>query len=542
MSSVVRLSRFAKVAAFTSASGGSLYFFRDELKPYLGSIFKSESQQQPNTAHISAIEKPKLIDHLPEHVPYLIVGGGTASHSAMRSIRGQDAKAKVLIVGSEKYGPYMRPALSKELWFSDPELRQDLNFKWWNGKEKSIFYEIEEFFLPLDKLARRETGGVSMVRNTRLSRLDPDERVAHLENGQSIKYDKCLLAPGGKPKTLPQLDAACDEIQERIVYFRTADDFLRLERISGSAKRILVIGGGFLGSELTCALVNNGPSSQSSQKIYQIYPESGNLGKILPQYLSEFVSEKIQKEGAHLIPNVEVKAVSMTDDKAIKIELTNSETLEVDYIVCAVGLEPDVELAKSSGLEVDERTGGYLVNSELEARTNVWVAGDAACFYDIKLGRRRVEHHDHAVNSGKLAGLNMVGAGKTYAHQSMFWSDLGRDISFEAVGIVDSSLPTVAVFADAQDLAKLSKTKITGEEKEGGEQAENSSPDANSEIQTGDKFVKGVVFYLKDDIIVGILLWNLFNRLTIARRILNEQKHYTDFNEVAKMFNIYLDD
>lgn len=76
-------------------------------------------------------------------------------------------------------------------------------------------------------------------------------------------------------------------------------------------------------------------------------------------------------------------------------------------------------------------------------------AGDCSCFYDTKLGRRRVEHHDHAVVSGRLAGENMTGAGKPYWHQSMFWSDLGPDVGYEAIGIVDSCLPTVGVFAKA---------------------------------------------------------------------------------------------
>lgn len=117
----------------------------------------------------------------------------------------------------------------------------------------------------------------------------------------------------------------------------------------------------------------------------------------------------------------------------------------------AVGLEPNVQLATKSGFEIDSSLGGYVVNAELQARKNIWVAGDAACFYDIKLGRRRVEHHDHAVVSGRLAGENMTGAGKPYWHQSMFWSDLGPKIGFEAIGLVDSSLPTVGLFAKADE-------------------------------------------------------------------------------------------
>lgn len=78
----------------------------------------------------------------------------------------------------------------------------------------------------------------------------------------------------------------------------------------------------------------------------------------------------------------------------------------------AIGTEANTSLAKHSNLEVDSKMGGYVVNAELEARRHVFVAGDASCFYDPMLGRRRVEHHDHAVVSGRLAGENMVGMSK----------------------------------------------------------------------------------------------------------------------------------
>ena len=544
MSAAFRLTRFRKIAtALTAAGGGSVYLLRDHIKSYFGDGQNLQPTKVPQIHH----EECKKVENLPEQIPYLLVGGGTASHSAMRAIRGHDPKAKVLIISSENHSPYMRPALSKELWFSDRDLRRELNFKWWNGKERSIYYELDEFYLPLDKMTTRENGGVSLVKNIRLTRLDPENKTAYLENGQSIKYEKCLLAPGGRPKSIPEFESAPEDIKKRIVYFKTADDFLRLEKISETAKRILIVGGGFLGSELACALANRSPDEKvpKDQVIYQVYPESGNLGKVLPKYLSEWVSEKIKNEGAHLVPNAEVKKVSLASDKSIKVELSNGQSLDTDYIVCAVGLEPDVELAKSSGLEVDQNTGGYLVNSELEARTNVWVAGDASCFYDIKLGRRRVEHHDHAIHSGKLAGQNMIGSGKAYSHQSMFWSDLGADISFEAVGIIDSSLQTVAVFADPNEPPTSDDDKLSAGEEKKPEVTEDQNDRTNPEQRKrgqGDKFSKGVVFYLKDGVIVGVLLWNLFSRLRLARRILNEQIKYDDFNEVAKLFNIYLDD
>lgn len=78
-------------------------------------------------------------------------------------------------------------------------------------------------------------------------------------------------------------------------------------------------------------------------------------------------------------------------------------------VVVCVGCEANTEIANGSGLEVDQNLGGFVVNAELEARRNLFVAGDASCFYDPLLGRRRVEHHDHSVVSGRLAGENMVG-------------------------------------------------------------------------------------------------------------------------------------
>lgn len=128
----------------------------------------------------------------------------------------------------------------------------------------------------------------------------------------------------------------------------------------------------------------------------------------------------------------------------------------------AIGVEANTDFADNSGLEIDPEQGGLLVNAELEARRDLWVAGDVANFYDVKLGRRRIEHHDHAVISGRLAGENMTGAKKPYTHQSMFWSDLGPEVGFEAIGIIDSNLKTVGVFAKDENVASKNLTVSSG--------------------------------------------------------------------------------
>lgn len=127
----------------------------------------------------------------------------------------------------------------------------------------------------------------------------------------------------------------------------------------------------------------------------------------------------------------------------------------------------------------------------------------------------------------------------------MFWSDLGPEIGYEGIGLVDSSLPTVGVFAIPSDSEKRAEnhsaealsaeSNKTDVVKEIGSDSSDVACDANEEANYG----KGVIFYLKNDKIVGILLWNLFNRIGLARTIINQNKSYDDLNEVAKLFEIH---
>ncbi|XP_073696512.1 apoptosis-inducing factor 1, mitochondrial isoform X2 [Garra rufa] len=484
---------------------------------------------------------------VPEHAPYLLIGGGTASFAAARSIRARDPGARVLIVTEESDLPYMRPPLSKELWFSDdPKATEILRFKQWNGKERSIYFQPPSFYVSPADLAKVENGGVAVLTGRKVVHMDVRGNKVKLSDGAEISYEKCLIATGGVPRNLQVIDRAGEEVMKRTTLFRKIEDFRSLEKISREVKSITIVGGGFLGSELACALGRR--STDIGLEVFQMFPEKGNMGKVLPEYLSNWTTEKVRREGVNVITDAVVKNVSYKNDK-LEIKLKDGRLIKTDHIVAAVGLEPSVELAKSAGLEVDSDFGGYRVNAELQARSNIWVAGDAACFYDIKLGRRRVEHHDHAVVSGRLAGENMTGANKPYWHQSMFWSDLGPDVGYEAIGIVDSSLPTVGVFAKAtaKDTPKAATEQSgTGIRSESETEAVAGTLKAETKataprIQQKEDYGKGVIFYLRDQVVVGIVLWNVFNRMPIARKIIKDGEHHADLNEVAKLFNIHED-
>lgn len=504
---------------------------------------------------LEKIKSPPTSKSFPSEIPYLLIGGGTAAFSAFRSIKSKDPRAKVLVISEEDL-PYMRPPLSKELWRNkDRKISAQLLFKQWNGAQRSIFYEPPEFYSDVSKLSQSDKGGVAVAKGWKVTKIDVPNKTVMLDDGHEIKYDKCLIATGVSPKNLPVFESLQDDLKDKIITFRRKEDFLDLEEAvyDPKYKNIVIIGGGFLGSELACSLAQILPENKN---VYQVFKEAFIMDQVLPQYLSEWATKKAILEGVKCIANSEVEDYSYKNGK-LSLILSDNHIIDADQVVVAVGVEPNIDLAKASHLETDPEIGGFLVNAELEARSNLWVAGDAACFYDIRLGRRRVAHHDHAVVSGRLAGENMTGARKPYLHQSMFWSDLGPEVGYEAIGIVDSSLPTVGVFVKTDsDTTKASndnesicsnKKKLNSTETQNPiesnlkENDKSISIDDNSKPKKYDDFAKGVIFYLRDDIVVGIVLWNIFNRMSIARQVLARGTKYDDLNEVAKLFTIHDD-
>ncbi|XP_015364379.1 PREDICTED: apoptosis-inducing factor 1, mitochondrial isoform X2 [Diuraphis noxia] len=507
---------------------------------------KDDNHTTKETTNAKKIRKlvqiPSLSESIPDNIQYLLIGGGTASFSAFRAIKSADPTARVLVISAEGYLPHMRPPLSKELWYGDDtEMAKSLNFHQWNGTSRSLFYEPEPFYTPVEELTTAKNGGISLARGWKVESIDVSKKKVKLNDGKEISYDKCLIATGSVPKTLKLYDDASEEIKNKFSVFRSISDFEDLWEQLGHIKSIAIIGGGFLGSELAASLANKG--KKNGVKIYQIFKEKGNMGKVLPKYLSQWTTEKVRNEGVEVVTETEVENCSLQNNKQqVNLILSNGKNISVDHVIMAVGAKPNTELATDAGLEVDPKLDGYLVNSELQARTDLYIAGDCACFYDKQLGRRRVEHHDHAVISGRLAGENMAGAAKPYQHQPMFWSDIGPSVGYEAIGIVDSSLTTIGVFAkgihkDPSILANEIDQNTSTNKNEINEELVSK----NNETISENEYKKGVVFYLKNDVIVGIVLWNLFNRMSIARQVLKSDRCYKDLNEVAKLFNIHGD-
>lgn len=380
---------------------------------------------------------------------YVIAGGGLAGVSAVLGIRELDAAGKILLVGEENHLPYDRPPLSKKLWF---------------GKKK-----VEDIFL--HDRAFYDRHAVTLALGAKAARLDPDAKTLTTALGETYGYGKLLLATGCQSRRLDipggDLDGIC--------YFRGLDDYLNLREVAAEGKSAVVIGGGFIGSELAAAL------NICKLQVTMIFPGALLCDRVLPDYLGRAVQQRYQEKGVRILAGDKPVSFGKNGSKFIT-RTGKGETIESDIVIVGVGVVPEMELAKSGGLEIGN---GIVVNEYLEtSRPDIYAAGDNTFFPYRALGQpMRIEHWDHALNQGKWAGRNMAGAHEPFTYQPYFFSDL-FEFGYEATGEVDSRLET---FADWQK--------------------ENDT---------------GVIYYLRDGVVRGVMMCNVWDKVEAARELIRK--------------------
>jgi 3-phenylpropionate/trans-cinnamate dioxygenase ferredoxin reductase subunit len=328
---------------------------------------------------------------------YLIVGGGMTADAAVQGIRERDPDGAITLVGDEPHPPYKRPPLTKGLWKGGDEE------KIWKGTAER---------------------GVEVVLGRSIVSLDLEARRAVDDAGGEYAYEKLLLATGGRPRRL-------DNADEAVVYYRTLDDYRKLRAAVERGAGFVVIGGGFIGSEIAAALATNGAA------VTMVFPEPGIGWRVFPAHLAKFVAGYYREKGVDVRPEETVVSV-----EGGRVTLGSGSVVEADVVVAGLGIEPRTELAAAAGLTVDN---GIVVDEygRVDGRDDVFAAGDVANFPMSALERQfRVEHEDHANSHGKAVGANMAGAAQPYDHIPFFYSDL-FDLGYEAVGEADSRLATV---------------------------------------------------------------------------------------------------
>jgi len=321
----------------------------------------------------------------------------------------------------------------------------------------------------LDKVWRQTASrGADLYLNQRVVSIDPEAKVVGDDQGVEYEYDKLLLATGGRPRELPFGEGL-------IRYFRTMEDYQAVrEQAAAGGARFAVIGGGFIGSELAAAL------AMHKQKVHIIFPGPGIGANIFPAGLVEHINQYFREKGVDVLNGEEVVDVQAAGN-ARRVVLKSGKTLEVDHVVAGIGIQPNVELAGMAGLHIDN---GILVGEDLQtSHADIYAAGDVAAFPNLYLGGHlRFEHEDNTNTMGKAAGRSMAGKPEPYDYVPYFYSDL-FELGYEAVGRLDS------------------RYQMVEDWKEGDHK-------------------KGVVYYLDDGHLRGVLLWNLWDKVDAARDLI----------------------
>jgi 3-phenylpropionate/trans-cinnamate dioxygenase ferredoxin reductase subunit len=384
---------------------------------------------------------------------YLIVGGGMAADAAVTGIRGIDPDGSIGLFSAETDPPYDRPPLSKALW---------------KGKT-------------LDSIWRgTERKNATLHLGRRIISLNAEDHTVRDDQGNEFHGERILMATGGTPRRLPSGG-------EGILYYRTLQDYRRLEAMTKTGQDFAVIGGGFIGAEIAAALALNG------KNVTMLFPEDAIGARFCPQDLSRFLSDFYTKKGIRVLAREQVIGTSSRGGRH-ELRTLSGETLTVEGIVAGIGIEPNTELGRAAGLKVGN--GIVVDESLLTSHPGIYSAGDVAEFFNPALGKRlRVEHEDNANSMGRLAGRNMAGASDRYHYLPYFYSDL-FELGYEAVGELDSRLTTAADWAEP--------------------------------------YRKGIVYYFREGRVCGVLLWNVWNEVSIARELIVQPGPFSAQELIAK--------
>jgi 3-phenylpropionate/trans-cinnamate dioxygenase ferredoxin reductase component len=381
------------------------------------------------------------------HYPYLIVGGGMTADAAVRGIRALDSEQSIGMLCEEPHPPYNRPPLSKGLW---------------RAKRPT----------PLARIWRGTTSlGVELHLGRKAERLNPERKLVVDDQGQEYHYERLLLATGGTPIRLQP------EPHERIIYYRTLDDYHRLRALAETGQRFVVIGGGFIGSEMAAVLAD------LEKEVSIIFPESGIAARVLPHEISQHLNSLFRQRGIRVLDGQMAVRVQ-PDDNGVTVYTDQGETLRADGVVAGLGIRPNTGLAEGARIAIEN---GILVDSAMRtSQPDIFAAGDVANFYNPLLDRRmRVEHEENANLTGMIAGNGMAGQPGDYKTLPGVYSTL-FEIHYDAVGELD---PRLEIVYDWQV-----------------------------------PYQKGAAYYLRAGLVRGVLLWNITGGLETARALIAERK------------------
>jgi 3-phenylpropionate/trans-cinnamate dioxygenase ferredoxin reductase subunit len=329
----------------------------------------------------------------------VIVGGGGAGDAAAFALRKRGFDGMVTIISADHDRPYDRPYLSKEFLRGEVELPKVF-------LHDEAEYASQKIELQLN---RRVVGG--SLRDGKLA----------VEGGGEVEFDALVLGLGGTPRRLPDVPRA-----ENVMTLRSLRDSQALRQALQHASRLLLVGAGFIGAEVAAS------ARQMGKEVVIIESAPVPLARALGEEVGEIYAEIHRSRGVDVRTGTTVKQWHADGRRMVGVTLSDGRREEVDLVLLAVGIEPNLDVPKALGLPLEG--GGVAVDEALKAFDGVYCGGDIAFHRHPVLGRAiRVEHWEVAKNQGRGIAACIAGGDVPYTKLPYFWSDQ-YDVNLEYRG------------------------------------------------------------------------------------------------------------
>lgn len=330
---------------------------------------------------------------------FVIVGASHASVQAIDTLRREGHQGPIVLVGDEPHLPYNRPPLSK----------------------KFLSGELERERLLLRSPRFYEQAKVDTRLGLRVTAIDCAARRLRLDDGDELDYAKLLLCVGSRPRLL---ETPGHELAG-IHYLRTIADVEAIRADLRDARRLVVVGAGYVGLEAAASARHLG------LEVTVLEMAERPLNRVVAPQLSDFYLRRHEREGVAIHCSTSVTAFEGAG--RVRAVVCGEQTFPADIVIVGVGILPDVILAASAGIDCDN---GVRVNEQCQTSDpDIWAAGDCTNHPSVRYGRRvRLESVDNAVEQGRVAATNMCGGQARHEHVPWFWSDQ-YDVKLQIAGL-----------------------------------------------------------------------------------------------------------
>jgi 3-phenylpropionate/trans-cinnamate dioxygenase ferredoxin reductase component len=330
--------------------------------------------------------------------PIVVIGGGLTGGNAAVTLREEGFAGPVVIIGREPGIPFGRPPMSKTY------LRSEEDLGGWYVRPAGWYADHE----------------VELRHGTAVVAVDPAAHTVTLDSREELRYQKVLIATGGRNRRLGIPGAGLPGIH----YLRTVAECDAIKREARPGRRAVVVGMGFIGCEVAASL------TQLGVQITAVFPGRAPLERVLGGQVAELIGASHRANGVELRPGEQVAAFAGAE-RLEAVVTAAGHRIACDFAVAGIGIElviPDVAVARDNGILTDElcRTSA----------TDVYAAGDVANHLHPLFGRVRVEHYNNAEKQGAAAARSMLGSTAPYDYLYTFWSDQ-YEHKIEYVGHVD---------------------------------------------------------------------------------------------------------